>query len=82
MAIRKDIMTPRTSNGKTYWTRIGVAWVNENGGISLDFEALPIPAIDEKTGQIKCRAILLDAKQKTEGAGKDMGNMHDDDVPF
>lgn len=83
MSNRKDIMVPRKSGDKTYWTRIGVAWINDKGDISLDFEALPIPSIDEKTGQLRTRAMLFDPKPK-EGGGRssDKGNMHDDDVPF
>jgi hypothetical protein len=41
---RYDICTPRKGrDDKTYWTRIGTAWQNDNGGIQLVFEALPIP---------------------------------------
>ena len=28
--------------GKSYWTRIGAAWANKDGGFSLQLEALPI----------------------------------------
>lgn len=44
MSTRKDIMTPRKGkDDKTFWTRIGTAWFNDNGGIQLVFDALPIP---------------------------------------
>jgi hypothetical protein len=43
MSSRKDICTPRQSkDGKTFWTRIGTAWFNDNGNIQLVFDALPI----------------------------------------
>jgi hypothetical protein len=39
-----NIATPRKSkDGKTFWTTIGTAWFNDNGGIQLVFDALPIP---------------------------------------
>jgi hypothetical protein len=38
------IATPRKAkDGKTFWTNIGTAWFNDNGGIQLVFDALPIP---------------------------------------
>jgi hypothetical protein len=41
---RMNIATPRKSkDGKTFWTTIGTAWFNDNGGIQLVFDALPIP---------------------------------------
>jgi hypothetical protein len=44
MSTRFDIATPRKGkNDKTYWTKIGTAWKNDNGGIQLVFDALPIP---------------------------------------
>jgi hypothetical protein len=44
MSKRMNIATPRKSkDGKTFWTTIGTAWFNDNGGIQLVFDALPIP---------------------------------------
>jgi hypothetical protein len=44
MSKRMNIATPRKSkDGKTFWTNIGTAWFNDNGGIQLVFDALPIP---------------------------------------
>jgi hypothetical protein len=40
---RMDIMSPRKGREKTFWCRIGTAWFNDNGGIQLVFDALPIP---------------------------------------
>lgn len=80
MSQRKDICTARTSGDKTYWTKIGTAWFNDKGGVSLEFDALPIPAIDPKTGQIKVRAQLFEPKPKA-GGGSDIGNMGED-APF
>ena len=44
MSKRMNIATPRKAkDGKTFWTNIGTAWFNDNGGIQLVFDALPIP---------------------------------------
>lgn len=45
MSKRMTIATPRKSKDgtKTYWCNIGSAWFNENGGIQLVFDALPVP---------------------------------------
>jgi hypothetical protein len=44
MSKRMTIATPRKAkDGKTFWTNIGTAWFNDNGGIQLVFDALPIP---------------------------------------
>jgi hypothetical protein len=44
MAERMDLVAPRTGrDGKTYWTKLGVAW-SMQGGWRLSFEALPLPS--------------------------------------
>ena len=44
MSKRMTIATPRKGkDSKTFWTNIGTAWFNDNGGIQLVFDALPIP---------------------------------------
>lgn len=81
MATRKDICTPRVNGDKTYWCKIGTAWFNDKGGISLEFDALPIPTVDEK-GVMRTRAVLFDPKPREGGKSSDRGNMTDDDIPF
>jgi hypothetical protein len=49
MSTRFDMMSPRAGkDGKTYWTRIGTAWVNEKG-TQLVFDALPLPDKEGRT---------------------------------
>ena len=84
MATRKDICTPRTNGDKTYWSKIGTAWFNDKGGISLEFDALPIPSLDDK-GALRTRAVLFDPKPSSGSASApaprgDM--MVDEDIPF
>ena len=52
MAQRYDLVTPREGkDGKTYWTKVGVAFPNRNGdGFSLSLEAYPLP---NKEGEVR-----------------------------
>lgn len=86
MSTRFDIATPRKGkNDKTYWTKIGTAWKNDNGGIQLVFDALPIP---DSEGRVV--ANLFEPKPR-EGDGSQGGSTQrskpfesdlDDDVPY
>lgn len=41
--MRHDLLTPRPKkDGKTYWLKIGAAFPRDNGGFTLQFDALPI----------------------------------------
>lgn len=83
MSTRKDICVARTNGEKTFWSKIGTAWFNDKGGISLEFDALPIPQLDAKTGQIRTRAVLFDPKPKAGGGSFNDGNMGDEEIaPF
>lgn len=44
MAKPYNVVTPRKDDktGKTYWTKIGVAFPRDNGGFSIKLEALPL----------------------------------------
>lgn len=84
MSSRKDIMAPRKKkDGGTYWVKIGTAWLNDNGGIQLVFDALPIP---DAEGRVV--ANLFDPKQPQQGGGYQQNNrqqpddLGDDSIPF
>lgn len=45
MVKRWDAMSAKESNGKTYWTRIGVMFENRSGnGFTLSLDAIPVPS--------------------------------------
>jgi hypothetical protein len=39
---RKDVFVIIERGEKTFWTRIGSAWVNRDGSINVQMDALPI----------------------------------------
>jgi len=93
MARRFDILSPRKSrDGKTYFTKIGVAFETKNGGYSLSFEALPIASLTDDGG-IETRALMMEPRERDEAprgngtpprrpASTPQRGELDDDVPF
>jgi hypothetical protein len=62
-----NIATPRKSkDGKTFWTTIGTAWFNDNGGIQLVFDALPIP-----DGEGRVVANLFEPRERRRQVTRD-----------
>jgi hypothetical protein len=31
-----------SGNGKSYWTRVGVAWTNKDGGFTVQLDCVPL----------------------------------------
>ena len=91
MAKRFDIVTPRKGrDGKTFWTKIGVAFENKTGGYNLSFEALPIASMTDD-GSIETRAIMMEPRERDDaprGNGRAQStpqrgdDLDDDMVPF
>lgn len=92
MAKRLEIKQPRAgSNGKTFWTKLGTAWVADNGNISLVFDALPLPALNDK-GVLETRAMLMEplpddgTRSAPRGGASQRGSyaddLNDDAPPF
>jgi len=83
MTSRMDIVCPRDSGDKTYFTKIGVAFPNKNGnGYTLVFEALPLPSL--RDGKIETRALLMEPRDDRQGGSAKLSR-HDDreiDAPF
>ena len=80
MSKRMTIATPRKSrDGKTFWTTIGTAWFNDNGGIQLVFDALPIP---DSEGRVV--ANLFEPRERTDAPRQTTRQTADldDHVPF
>lgn len=90
MSERYDILTSRENNGKTYWTKIGTMWPLDNGGFSLNFDALPIPTLYNDKLQVK--AVAFEPKEREDkpasggfGSGKAAPRRNDemdDEIPF
>jgi hypothetical protein len=73
-----NIATPRKAkDGKTFWTNIGTAWFNDNGGIQLVFDALPIP---DSEGRVV--ANLFEPRERTDAPRQRQTADLDDDIAF
>lgn len=65
-------------NGKNFWNRVGVAFVNKDGSINVKLEAIPV------NGELQIR----DYVPREEFAGTSLqahtsnGNGHEDDESF
>lgn len=78
MSKRMNIATPRKAkDGKTFWTNIGTAWFNDNGGIQLVFDALPIP-----DGEGRVVANLFEPRERTDAPRQRQTADLDDDAAF
>lgn len=81
MSSRLDALTVRESDGKSYWTRIGVAFPGRDGSFMVKLDAMPAST----DGQY---VIHLREPRATEGSGArqpQRGRRDDDDgdrVPF
>lgn len=88
MTERLDALTVRESNGKSYWTKIGAAFPNRNGGgwtVMLD----AVPASVDGQYKIMLREPLPKDGQRQQGNGnrandRDVGisGWEDDGSPF
>lgn len=90
MADRYDLVTPRNaSNGKTYFTKIGVMWpMKGKDGFSITLEALPLPSMNDK-GEIETRILAMEPykkdgeQQQNQGGAPGGGSSNlDDEIPF
>jgi hypothetical protein len=70
---RFDALTVRESNGKSYFTKIGAAFPNRNGGYSVILDAMPASA----DGQFKI--LLVEPKPRQQSGA---GQQSDDFAPF
>lgn len=93
MARMLELVQPRDWTNKsgatgTTWTRLGKAWMNDDGTGSLEFDALPIPTL--KDGKLETRVLLREPMKRDADAPRPAanrpatsgGNDLNDDVPF
>jgi hypothetical protein len=87
---RFDIVTAREGkDGKSFFTKIGVAWPMDKGGYRLVFEALPTGGLSRE-GKYEVTALLFPPRENTEqqrgggsGSSRASGGFEDDsDIPF
>jgi hypothetical protein len=73
MARPYNVVTPRKDEktGKTFWTKIGVAFPRDNGGFSIKLEALPLGA-----------ELMIFPPDDRASAPKSDTNGNADDIPY
>ena len=81
MADYYELKTKRNDkNGKTYWTKVGVAFPQKNGtGFNIQLEALPLPQLNDN-GQVEVFISMMPPFEKNGYAQKDTTS--DDHIPF
>lgn len=67
--------------GKTFWHRVGTAFVKEDGKIGLLFDSLPLP---DKEGRVNVQLFEPKPKDEQPGGQTDAkaDDMEGDGIPF
>jgi hypothetical protein len=79
MTERLDALSVRESNGKSYFTKIGVAFPARSGnGFSILLDAMPAPT----DGQFKILLMEPKPRDNTQRQPATAGAFDDSDVPF
>ena len=77
MTNRLDALSARESNGKTYWTRVGVAFQSKDGtGWNVMLDAMPAPT----DGQFKITLMVPKPRDDNGGGGGRQASA--DDIPY
>jgi hypothetical protein len=78
MTNRLDALSARESNGKTYWTRVGVAFQSKDGtGWNVLLDAMPAPV----DGQFKI-TLMVPKPRDDSGGGNRQASSNSDDIPY
>jgi hypothetical protein len=79
--MRLDACIPRKKkDGGTYWVKIGSIWTKDDGGISMELDALPLP---DESGRCVVKGFV--PREKVQQAPQPQGGpVADlaDDIPF
>ncbi len=80
---RLDMVVAREGrDGKSFYTKIGVAWPMERGGYRLVFEALPTGGLN-RDGKFEITALLFPPKDGEQRQAPARGfDADDSEVPF
>lgn len=79
-----DVLTPRKRKDKTFWLKIGAAFVRDGGKIGVELDALPLP---DETGRVSLllspprpKTITPDQFKQVESAAQSA--LPDQEIPF
>jgi hypothetical protein len=77
MSTRKKVLCPMERKGKTYWMRIGSAYINKDGSTNVYLDAYPA------NGKLQIRDMdAQDFKAKTPDSTAQTQNASADALPF
>lgn len=82
MSERLDALCVRESNGKSYFTRVGVAFANRDGkGFSVLLDAMPAPTDGQYKIMLREPLPRDGARQQSGGGGFSGAADLDDELP-
>ena len=85
MAERYELKTTRQgSDGKTYYTKVGVMFPWKSGkGFNISLEAMPLMQMNDQ-GQIECRIMASEPFKNDDGISQNTEGKADldDEIPF
>ena len=62
---RQDVFIARKGkDGKSHFTKVGSAWPNAKGGVSLTLEALPAPERKQDSDELVYRLVTFPPKPR------------------
>lgn len=90
MINRYDAMAPKESNGKTFWLKVGSAWLNKSGnGYTVVLDAMPAPvdgafrfSLFEPKENNNGSASSGGTSQNSSGSKRPTANIPEDEIPF
>jgi len=90
MGQRYDVCTPRPhkDEGKTWWHKVGTAWKNDKGLITVYLDSYPVPDPDKDNKAVmmlfepKERGEERPAKSSSGGTTRNTSHADDEEIPF
>lgn len=84
--MRLDACVPRKRKDqqggeKTFWVKIGSIWTKDDGSVSVELDALPVP---DDSGRVVIKGFVPREKDGNKPAVNNAGTFKDmaDDIPF
>lgn len=87
---RYDLCVPRpAANNKTWWQKVGAAWVGDDGKVSIKLDCLPVGNIKSTSGDEVPFDGWIKAFEAKDGGSKEAAKsaasqkaLDDDEIPY